>query len=277
MSDTGPGEVPIGELLSARLDGELSAVEERRVAAALAEAPDLADETEALDRVRSALRAQGPVEPPTGFIDGLVAGAADGDRRQHPDGSADVVPLAGRRRRRLAAALAATAAAAVLVVVAVVGFGTSDGMVPPVEEFAARHDAVMASAPAPDGFVVMSDEELDAMEGPMAAPATLASRFERLAGFHDDAGTMHVVYGSGNDMISVYAQSGTVDFDDLPDGGDQMEMDGDDAWIAAEVPVDGRTVEVLVIQRGDMAYTFVADAPHAEVVAVADGLRSAAA
>lgn len=278
---SGPGsDDGTGELLSAHLDGELDEDEARRVAVLVAEDADAAAELAELARVRSALRALPAVEPPAGFLDGLVEAGAATRRAAAP--VAPVPPSLDERRRRRRRLLGAGLAAAVVVaVVALVGvLGDDDAMVPPVAEFAARHEAVAmaeGAAPVGDGFEPMSADELDAMEGPMAAPPTLGDDVARMAGYHDPAGTLHVVYDAGGMAVSVYAQAGEVDFAALPDDGEQMAMDGDPAWLAQDVPVDGRAVEVLVVQRGATAYTFVADAPHDRVVAVVQGLARATA
>ena len=270
-------DAELGELLSAHLDGELTPDEARRVAERLAADPVARAEQDELARVRQAVRGLPAVEPPVGFYEDVL-------RTGDPVPALVGPPAAPGRRRRRSRVLAGVAglavAAALVVVVALAGSGGGDDpMVPPVAEFAARHEAVAmaegGAAAADDGFEPMSADELDAMEGPMAAPAELPGEAARLAGYHDDAGTMHVVYGAGDGTVSVYAQPGRVDFAALPDGGERMEMDGDDAWLAPDVAVDGRSVEVLVLQRGDTAYTFVADAPHAVVVAVAEGLAAA--
>ena len=168
-------------------------------------------------------------------------------------------------------------------VVALAGGGVGDDggdpMVPPVAQLVARHDAVaMDGAPPPaDGFEPMTDDELDAMAGPMAAPAVLPGSFARVAGYHDEGGAMHLVYDADGMVVSVYAQPGRVDFAALPPEGERMEVDGEEAWLAPEVPVEGRGVEVLVVQRADTAYTFVADAPHDQVMAVVEGMAAATA
>ena len=265
-------------LLSARLDGELDAEEARQVDDALDRDAAAVAELDELARVRDALRGLPAVEPPAGFYAGLLAeGGAD-------DQVAAAAARPGRRRGlRVGAVVAAVAAAVVVVAALAVGLvGDDDGepMVPAVAQLVARHDAVaMAGGPAPvdDGFEPMSADELDAMEGPMAAPPSLPGSFARVAGYHDEGGTMHLVYDADGMVVSVYAQPGRVDFGALPGEGERMDLDGDEAWMDPDVPVDGRGVEVLVLQRGDTAYTFVADAPHDQVMAVVEGMAAATA
>lgn len=93
------GAAHLGDELSALLDGELAAP---RVAAAhrhLAGCPACAGELARIGQAREWVRRLPAVEPPAGFIEGLVAGR-----------TAAVTPL--RRRRRALASVAACVAAA---------------------------------------------------------------------------------------------------------------------------------------------------------------------
>ena len=175
--------------------------------------------------------------------------------------------------------MAGSAVAAALLVVALVVTGGGDGdgdgqMVPPVTEFAARHDVVAAddvgALPA-DGFEAMDDAELAALEGDVVPPGTLAGGFVRMAGFHDDRGTMHLVYGHDGAMVSVYQQQGAVDFAALPPDGEQMDMDGSPAWLHVGAGPDG-VEEIMVLQHGDTVFTFVASVPHDLMMQVVEGV-----
>jgi anti-sigma factor RsiW len=122
-----PRDVTGGDVVSAYLDGELAPVElaafEARLAADEGARTELAD----LAEVRTLVRELGPVDPPAGFVEELLAaGAADARAESEAASSAaaPVVPLEAERARRRSrtrfAALAAGAAAAVAFVVAVV-------------------------------------------------------------------------------------------------------------------------------------------------------------
>lgn len=273
-----------GELLSAYLDGELEADEVADVERMIAEDPAVADELDGLAKVRGALRDLPLVAVPT------AGGAAvlrprgwpldDGDRTE-PGPTAVVHDLsshrapAGRRLSRpvLAGAVAVAAALVAVGLVVVRGDGGGeDPFVPPVTEFASRHDAMadlVASGatevpPMPGGF-----EALDPAEMGDDAPAELPSGFERMAGFAGPDGTMHVIYTHDDMAVSVYRQQGAVDWAGLPESGTPMEMEGAPAWLhTAETP---RGVEeIMVLQDGDTVYTFVAAVPHDAMVSVVE-------
>ena len=93
------GSAHLGDALSALLDGELADEEAARARPHLDACPACAAELAAVSQARSWLRALPSVEPPAGFLAGLLASPPAGD----------VVRL--RRRRLGLAALAASAAA----------------------------------------------------------------------------------------------------------------------------------------------------------------------
>jgi anti-sigma factor RsiW len=95
------GSAHLGDALSALLDGELADEEAARARPHLDACPACAAELAAVSQARSWLRALPSVEPPAGFLAGLLA--------PPPAPAGDVVRL--RRRRLGLAALAASAAA----------------------------------------------------------------------------------------------------------------------------------------------------------------------
>lgn len=276
-----------GELLSAYLDGELEPDEVAVVQRLIADDPDVAAELDALAKVRSAVRGLPSVDAPsTGGAAALRPRAHEGSGRGAGDHGASE-PIAEvhelsrhrtRSRRRLGrpALVGAVALAAAVVAVALVVVGGDDGgeapFVPPVTEFASRHDAMadlVASGatevpPMPGDF-----EALDPAEMGDDAPAQLPSGFERMAGFAGPDGTMHVVYTHDDMAVSVYRQEGAVDWAALPASGTSMEMEGAPAWLhTAETPRG--TEEIMVLQHGDTVYTFVAAVPHEAMVSVVE-------
>ncbi|MEY2476690.1 MAG: putative zinc-finger [Actinomycetota bacterium] len=106
----------LGDLVSALLDGELTAGERAAAEAHLAGCPDCRTEMARTAAMRSLVRGLPPIEPPFGFVEGLVR--AD-------------------RRRRPAAVFAAAAAVAAAVGLAVTP--RSDGVAPPVGRFVEAH------------------------------------------------------------------------------------------------------------------------------------------
>lgn len=242
----------VEDLLSAHLDGELAPDEEAAVRTALAADPALRRSLDELAAVRGALRALPPVEPPSPLV------------------AAPLAPVRPLRRRLVVAGAGLAAAATIVLVALVVGAGDPAPMVPPVSDFAARHGAMAGDAPMPaDGFEPVAEPELAAMED--APPGALAGGFVRMAGYHDSSGTMHVVYGRDDGMVSVYRQEGTVDWAALPAGGEQMEMDGSPAWLVVSETPSGPE-EIMVLQHGEVVYTFVASVPHDQMMQVVEGV-----
>ena len=271
-----------GELLSGYLDGELPDDERARVERLLADDPRVRAELDELAAVRSALRALPPVALPDGFTERLLAAmdaddaTAAGPTVDAPVTSGGTVVVAGRfgGRRGIAIGAGILAAAATVAVIGMVVVGGSDEptVVPPVGEFASRHGAMadlVASGATevpdmPDDF-----EQLDPAAMGEDAPSELPSGFERMAGFEDEQGTMHVVYTHDDMAVSVYRQEGEVDWGSLPPTGTSLEMEGAPAWLhTAETPRG--TEEIMVLQQGDTVYTFVAAVPHDAMVAVVE-------
>ena len=107
------GRSHLGDALSGLLDGELGPAEEETARAHLVGCPACASELAGVRQARAWLRALPPVDAPSGFYQGLLAG-----------GPVTVVsppaPVpAGRRRRAVLAAIGAAAAA-----VTVLGVGS---------------------------------------------------------------------------------------------------------------------------------------------------------
>ncbi len=276
--DTGTsGGPPTGdnprELLSAWIDGELTADEYGQVESYLAQDPDARAELEQLRVARALVRELPPVDPPFGFYERMLQ---VGDPRGHRRHRAAADARATRRPGRGFAAVAVAAVAASFVLLA--GLTPAvDGLVPPVEAFAARHEqmaAEPAAARAPvattttpvrgmASFNPMPAEHLDVM-----APAEM-DRYRRIAGYQ--AGdVVHVVYSDGTFVVSIYEQPGTVIWSGLP-AGDRMTIGRDPAWTTKR----GQG-EILVIERRSMVFTMIASAPHEEMMEMAAAMPARA-
>jgi hypothetical protein len=307
MTGPGPMDEPIdgepidGEaelLLSAYLDGEVSAAEADEVRSLLERSPSARARLESLRSVRRTLRALPAVEPPAGFFDDpdlLVRATRSGDDADGlsaprstgaaPQGfrprfvrtpalgrASEPAPSASSRRhrsrRRAARGLAALGVVAVAAVLFVGVIPVSDRFVPPVDAFAARHGAMeRRQIPAPDpgdlAFADMSDAALDAA----GVPATMAGDFARVHGFTGRDGMVHVVFSDGRTMVSVYEQDGAVAWWDMPAGATRMDVAGAPA-------MDMRTgpEEVVVVDRGGRVYTVVSGGGHERVMDVVHAL-----
>lgn len=137
MSAGPVGDAERGELLSALLDGELTPAEEAEVRAWLDTDPDARAELEGLTAVRSAVRSLPPVDPPFGFYERMLRDGAG------PTGRAD---RAGPRRWRGGGLVAAAASILVALVLVVGVTPPAEAMVPPVDRYTARHEAMTMGA-----------------------------------------------------------------------------------------------------------------------------------
>jgi hypothetical protein len=251
------------DLLSALLDGELAPDEEARVRDLVAGSPDAQDELAALGRVRTLVRDLPAVDPPFGFY----------ERMLRP-------PKAHRHLGAKVGGAMAAAAAAVVLIVGVTP--ATDSVVPPVAAYAERHlemdapeevetvalatEPVASTDPAAADFEPMAAGDLDAM----GAPEQLADGFERMSGYQNPTGALHLVYSDGTLMVSVYEQVGEVAWDRLPAG--EVVQVGDDlrAWTMV-----GDLEEVMVFERGPTVFTVVATVDrgaHDEMVEMAEVL-----
>jgi hypothetical protein len=247
--------------LSALLDGRLPAEEAERLRAHLLVCHDCAAELDAVRDVRAAVRSLPAVEPPPGFLDALLA----------DDGV--VVPL---RRRVLVRAGAAVAAGLVLVVG--VGGHPAPAVSAEVGGAVARHastvSAVAAGLGGPDP--IMSANEVTPttqphrsteVPHPYLAPKELAG-YDLVDAFRSPGG-VHLLYERGDYGLSVFEQEGEVDFDALPEPGDELDIDGDPAWRWTGPRAAGR---VLVLERDGLVLTLVGDESAGAVLRAARAL-----
>jgi anti-sigma factor RsiW len=135
----------VPEMLSAYLDGELSAPERDAVEARLAESAEWRAELEDVRAAREAVRALPAREAPDGFWDSLLANveavAVDDTPGEHADEPAPVVSIESRRPRRRVAAWIAAAAAIVVGLVAVIAVPHRSEVTPNVTAVVASHGA----------------------------------------------------------------------------------------------------------------------------------------
>jgi hypothetical protein len=296
------GETPLdddtGALLSAYLDGEVTPTEAVEVRSLLERSALARTELESLQSVRATLRDLPEVAVPAGFFDDpdlllrprrhdtdedgaapsptttTPAPSRDGYRPRATGAAAAASPRRHRSRRRLARGLAALGVAAVAVALLVGITPVSDRFVPPVNAFAARHQAMERGEPdAPNpsemAFADMPDPAIDAA----GIPATMAGDFERVHGFVGRDGMVHAVFSDGEAMVSVYEQTGAVAWGDMPPGATAMDVAG-----APAMGLRAGAEEVVVVDRGGRVYTVVSGGDHdrlmAMVLALPDRERS---
>jgi anti-sigma factor RsiW len=111
---------PMPDMLSAYLDGELTAAEREAVEARLAASAEWRAELDEVRAARDALRGLPAREAPTGFWDAVHAHVAAADDDDGELDAASAVPITAARSRKRWAWLAAAAAAAAAVVAVIV-------------------------------------------------------------------------------------------------------------------------------------------------------------
>lgn len=208
---------PVGELLSAHLDGALDPSEVARVEAAVAADPELAAELRSLARTRALVRDLPPVDPPFGFLERLV-------RRPAPS-----VAAIGRGTR---VASVGACAAAVVLVLGIAPAPEPDPVAPDVAALADRHVETITAEPiaatrAEEGF-----EEVET--GEVGAPFRLSPEVATLdveAVYRNDE-MVQVVYGDDRGRWSVFELPGTMEWSALPPTGERFDSGDDRAWVA---------------------------------------------
>lgn len=278
------------ELFSALLDGELAPAEVAALETWLVAHPEARAELDELGEVRTAVRELPAVDPPAGFFETILADgptetaaitslpppASPATSGAGPDqgGNAEVVPLASRRRRNRtwlagAAGVAAAVAAAFVLVLGITP--ATDAVTPPVSAFAEHHDSMAktdptaATSPTVAGTPLekLADEQAGAMASPYSAPAQLDGGYQRRAVYHGD-GVVHVVYGRGGSVVSMYEQPGRLNWDTLPSEGKRVRMGEIEAWESNQ----GRQM-VVVIDQQSVVVTIVSTAPAEETMRLA--------
>jgi len=252
------------EELSALLDGELTEDEAAVVQAHVVACADCSAELAAVRLSRASVRSLPAVEPPPGFFEALLAGLADDEAADEP---ARVLPL--RSRRAVMGHVAAAVAAGLLLVVSTGGRPATaiapevDGV---VEQHASSISALSVGLAGRGGAGGLAPSpSVSGLPRPYLAPDELAGY--RLVEVFQAAEGVHLLYRKGPYGLSVFQQQGEVDFEQLPVGGDHLEIGGDDAW--------GWQGRVLVIDRGDLAVTLVGDESGDALLAAAEAMPGA--
>jgi anti-sigma factor RsiW len=250
--------------LSALLDGELSPDDEAGVRSHLAECAACAAELQAVGYARSKLRELPMAQPPFGFLERAV--------RPHHTGR-------GRARRRVlrtagatvAAALPVTALAALLVV-----SPHATEVSPPMAQLVAAHATSVATAPTVPGPAAppattppTSRADLTSVTvGPAPVetspvPDSLGGGLRRVA-VDRLVGAVHALYSDGLRAVSLFEQSGHLDWSGLPAGGRAVAVGGRPARV---YQLGGE--HVVVWQAGVAVLTMVTEAPDDQLLGAA--------
>jgi anti-sigma factor RsiW len=257
-----PGfEGHLGDRLSALLDGELRPDEVAAARAHLAGCATCAAELEAVDAARDVVRSMPLVEPPPGFLDGLVPPLPP------------VVPL---RRRNRSAVLSAVASVAASLVVLAMGAGSVQSLFEPsvpgaVDDHVATAAALDLGGPSlretESPVTTEAPRAVEELPAPYRAPLELDGGYRLVEAFGRGQ-VVHLVYerDGGRHALSVFEAPGRVDWDAVPDGGERLEEAGVTAWIGDPPGPGGH---VVVLELDGLAATVVGDEGADEVLAAA--------
>jgi hypothetical protein len=230
----------LDDLISAYVDGQLSAAERAVVDTHLASCPGCRAELAATEQAKAWVTQLPPVEPPFGFY----------ERMLH-DGT---VP-SGRRPRWVMRLGAVSLAATASVWFGIVGFGSLDanrpGGMPPLGSLFNLH---AEAKPAPEPVDHTPTESQAAAFG---LPRELTGDYELTELSEHDRSEV-AVYQAGDNVISVILTPGVVNVDRLPPGTFIAVADGHQVFV---VPWLGQTL--LVAQRGDSVVTIMGPEPLA--------------
>lgn len=220
-----PADGHAGDLVSARLDGELDAATAAWVDEHLDSCDDCRDIAGAVDVARAWMRSA-PTVDSTPVVGGVIA----------------------HRQRMIGTGLVFVAIALfVLGILAVTSSVSHPRVVPSVDEFVAAHENEAHGSI--DGV-----RRVDAAASHYATPAILGpddAEMERTALYDGDDLTT-VVYTDGSGDVTVYEQPGRVDWDALPPGS-LLPVGSIRAWVRDGSPA------VLVAEIGDLVVTLVGD------------------
>jgi anti-sigma factor RsiW len=214
------------ELLSAYLDGEVTADERALVESHLAACEGCSLELAAADGSRLLLRSLPAVEPAAGFLDRVTTPAP--------------VALGSRIRRDRRFGLVNLVAAAA-VWIAIIGFARIDrsgSSVADANPFVAAHQSVVPS------FLAGNRQPAAPTEATKRhVPEVLAGRYE-FVGVVRDYGRPQAIYSDGEHVMSVFSEPGRLNVSALPSSATRLLVNGTPAW---QVVADG--VQVVFIPR----------------------------
>jgi hypothetical protein len=190
--------------------------------------PDHGEDVDGVDdeHVRRLLRDLPDVAPPDGFFDDLI--------RQR------------RRRARTVAVVGLAAAGVAGAIVVAQATGITGEVDPAMDDFAARHDQVLAI----EATSVRADEP--DLPAPYRVPEELGPMARGMAMRHPDD-VVQAVYGSDGHYVSLFEQAGDLEDDAMADDLERLDLDvpGVTAWRAAD--------DSIIVRRTDVVYVLVGE------------------
>jgi anti-sigma factor RsiW len=251
----------LDEELSAYLDGGLTTNELTSVQAHLDGCASCRDELEAERRVRNIVRGLPPVEPPFGFYERLLRSGLG--ELSAPTATVGGEPGKPKRRFKFGLANLVATAAVWLLILALANVNSGHGTVSPsVSNYVTAHASLVPGFGRASGGV-SSDAQHEAQTHNV--PDRLAGEYD-LVGVQDEGGTPQLVYSNGDTTLSMFLRPGELDVSALPDGAEQVSVNGAPAW---SVP----TAEgvVVFVQRPGIVVVIVGQVPTDAASEVASG------
>jgi len=246
-AEVGRGERDLYELFDAYLDGELTPAERSSVDELLDGSPAARAELADIDRVRSLVRGLPAVDAPFGFYERIIVAPPA------------LIARSSRRTPGVVVASVGAMAAAILLFVAVTP--TFERFTVPISDMNERHVSLAASMSEAHQPAMSEDQVTDSLNEQGSG-----GDFRRVD-VVTTPGDVQMLYTDGESMISVFEQTGRVEWSDLPVGGSQMMLEDDPAWAMA-MP----TTDVVVVEREGMVVTVIGTAPHDVVMATAEAV-----
>jgi hypothetical protein len=222
----------LGELLDARVDGELTVEQEAVVDAHVATCPACRAELEATERVKRWVADLPDVAPPFGFFEKILHGGPRSRRQRWP-------------MRLGAMSLAATAS----IWFGVIGLARMDGSppgVPALSSFVNRH---MKTAPPAERAPAPRSARDEAEALGLPDELTGGYQLYRVVVQDEQEWALYTDYTS---VISVFVSAGELDPLSLPDGSELLRFEGQLVWL-----VPSEAGELVVAQRGDSVVVVV--------------------
>jgi len=241
----------LDEVLSAYLDGELTAAERIDVEAHLEDCAECRSDLEAEADVRRLVRELPAVDAPFGFYERIL--------RDGPGVAPTTETTEKKRRLRFGLGSIAAAVACWLLVLGLVNVNSASASVDPqTDVYVNAHAAVPADVQA-----TAATQDAAQAQATYDAPWTLAGSYQ-LVGLFEVDGVPQLVYTDGRRIVSMFVEPGRLNDDALPSDTKQVEVNGFLAW---QVPTSQGAV--VFLQRPGVVVILVGADPDRAATDVA--------
>ncbi len=237
------------DVLSAYLDGELTAAEAAEVRELLERSPEHRAELDRVEQARTWLRALPAVEPPEGFIEQAIAAANR--------------PVAEPKKRKWGMLNLVATAAVWVAVLGFVNMSRSNDVSPDAANLAQTHTEASAGfggllgslgAGRPEQQAAPQAELGEPYWAPLSLPGDLGLRQVQISD-----NLVSLVYCNDADLVMLYEEPGVLDPNAIS-GAAPISVAGTEGWL-----LQTDTSRVVIVQRDDIVYA-VAGPPDGELV-----------